>query len=153
MSEAPEVDQPVSTPGTATPRPFGPRSTYDAGYGDALAGLPEGLHATVDIPWRAVRTGDTIVADDGAHLHVARSGWISHPREPGVRGEWGLTLMQGNTRESYPGDPDDLAPVLVPVGTADAVRLTREQIGAHVIATRANPDGTTDGDLLWRVGP
>jgi hypothetical protein len=111
---------------------------------------PAYLFTDVELPWRVIRRGDAIVGEDDLIYTVVRSGWNEHPGAPGVPGLWGLTLASGSYREQFTGGPDDLAPVLFRVGLADAVRLTREALGAQMITTRRNPDGSYDGDLLWR---
>ena len=113
---------------------------------------PAYLFTDVELPWRVIRRGDAIVGDDDLIYTVVRSGWNEHPAAPGLPGSWGLTLASGTYREQFADDPDTRAPVIVRVGLADAVRLTRSALGAQMITTRRNADGSYDGDLLWRVG-
>jgi hypothetical protein len=127
---------------------------WDAGRTAGLAErLPDDLLTAVPLPWRVVRAEDVIRGDDGELYSVVRSGWIEHPRAAGHAGSWGLTLACGNYRQTHEGDPDEPAPVLVAVGLADALTLTREQMGAQMIASRMAPDGSADGDLMWRGEP
>jgi hypothetical protein len=112
---------------------------------------PAYLFTDVELPWRVIRRGDAIVGDDDLIYTVVRSGWNGRPAVPGVPASWGLTLASGSYREQFEDDPDTRAPVIVRVGLADAVRLTREALGAQMITTRRNADGTYDGDLMWRA--
>lgn len=120
---------------------------WDAGRTAGLAErLPDDLLTAVPLPWRVVRAEDVIRGDDDELYSVVRSGSIGP-------GSWGLTLACGNYRQTHEGEPDEPAAVLVPVNLADALTLTREQMGAQMIASRTAPDGSADGDLMWRGEP
>jgi hypothetical protein len=106
--------------------------------------LPHYVFTDPELPWRVIRRGDAIVGDDDLIYTVVRSG----SNGPGL---WGITLASGSYREQFEGPPDDVARVLLRAGLVDAVRLTREALEGQMITTRRNPDGSTDGDLLWRM--
>jgi hypothetical protein len=145
-------------------RPFGPRSPerprdddehpeWSAGYTEGFAAgvaaqPPRELYAATAVPWRVVRAQDVIEGEDGELYGVLRSGWTAGP--DGQRVTWALTLACGTYRELIEGGPDDPARVLVSVALLDAVTLTGAALGARLIATRADPDGGSTGDLAWR---
>jgi hypothetical protein len=106
--------------------------------------VPSYVFVDVELAWRVIRRNDAIVGDDDLIYTVVRSG----SNGPGL---WGLTLASGTYREQFEDHPDTMARVILRAGLVDAVRLTREALEARMITTRANPDGTTDGDLLWRM--
>ena len=106
--------------------------------------VPPYVFVDAELAWRVIRRGDAIVGDDDLIYTVVRSG----SNGPGL---WGLTLASGTYREQFEDHPDTVARVLLRADLVDAVRLTREALEARLITTRANPDGSTDGDLLWRM--
>lgn len=161
-------------------RPFGPGRTVDVGrvrdaeaggwaegyaegFRDGAAAQPDReLLALVEVPWSAVRTEDSIMGDDGALYHVVRSGAVpvsgSGSGGGGAQpdgtsgGGWIVTLVCGTYREVHELDHDARVRVLVPVALADALITSRAGLpGCRLIATRADPGGTFDGDLPWRV--
>jgi hypothetical protein len=106
--------------------------------------VPPYVFVDPELPWRVIRRDDAIVGDDDRIYTVVRSG----SNGPGL---WGLTLASGTYREQFEDHPDTMARVILRAGLVDAVRLSREALEGQMITTRANPDGTTDGDLLWRM--
>lgn len=135
----------------ATERAAGYAQGLAAGRAEGLAARPdESYYAPVAVPWRRVRAQDVIRGDDGELYSVVRSGWVAGPDNR--RTHWGLTLACGDYRAPVTGDPDDRASVLIGLDLLAAVTLTGEQLGARLIATRADPDGGHTGDVAWRAG-
>ena len=151
-------------------RPFGARQNgtqnsqssvtddYAQGFRDGAAAQPDReLYALVEVPWSAVRTEDSIMGEDGALYHVVRSGAVpvsgAAAQPDGTDGGgWIVTLVCGTYRGVHELDHDARVRALVPVGLADALIVSRDGLpGSRLIATRAGPDGGTDGDPPWRV--
>jgi hypothetical protein len=129
-------------------RPFG--SYADGFAAGAAARVPHDLFAPLPVPWRTVRAEDVVMGDDGELYSVERSGWIGASGPDGRPTTWGLTLVCGAWRDTIPGGPDDLAHVLTRVGTVDAVTVTREALGARLLATRSVDGVPVEPDLMWK---
>lgn len=91
--------------------------------------LPADVFVPVPLRWRHVVSGDVI---------VDRSGelWIVGDNEL-PRGGVQVRARQGGEKYfARDVDPDDVVKVLVPVTERDALRLTRDQLGAQVVERR-----------------
>ena len=137
-------------------RPLSPQESYAQGFRDGATAQPDReLIAVVEVPLDAVRSGDTIVGEDGEHYHVVRSGRMPESSGVSVDGVpapgWIVTLVCGTYRDVHTLDHDERVRVLVPVTLADALTVARAGLpGARPIATRGDPGGTFDGDQPWR---
>lgn len=83
----------------------------------------------VSLRTRHVIAGDVFVGKDGGLWHVTKSGATTD-------GTWALVVDQGDYVTGGGMDPDDVIDVLVPALERDAVELTREELGARLVARR-----------------
>lgn len=90
-----------------------------------MTDLPPDAWVPVPIRWRHVVPGDVVVFGSALWLVTLR------PKDGEVHG-------QRTFHERHQGrpDPDDAVQVLIPVTERDAVELTREQLGARLVAGR-----------------
>jgi hypothetical protein len=132
--------------------PGGWAAGYAEGFRDGAGAQPDReLFALIEVAWSAVRSEDSIMGDDGALYHVVRSGALPGGPAP-ADGGWIVTLVCGSYREVHQLDQDARVRVLVPVGLADALIVSRAGLpGCRLIATRTNPNGDPDPDLPWRT--
>lgn len=86
----------------------------------------------VPLRWRHVAAGDTFVAGDGQLWHVAQ-------REPS-QGQIAVQVVQRAQTSNAYVDPDDVVNVLIPVVEVDAVELSREELGARLVARRTDQE-------------
>lgn len=85
----------------------------------------------VPLRWRHVVTGDVLQGKEAAGLYVERA----------MRDERGRVVVQVYSAAGvWRGDvdPDETVQVLTPVPMAQAVAITREQIGMQLIARRTD---------------
>lgn len=92
--------------------------------------LDADIFVPVPLRWRHVVAQDTFLALGGQMWHV-RQAWP-------VKGQIEITAVSGQTKFARLVDPDDVIDVLIPALERDAVELTREQLGARLIARRTN---------------
>lgn len=91
--------------------------------------LPPDVFVPVPLRWRHVVSGDVIVGKDGAL-------WIVGDNEL-PRGGVQVRARQGGDRFFVRDvDPDATVKVLISATERDALRLTREQMGAQVVERR-----------------
>lgn len=90
--------------------------------------LPRDVWVPVPLRWRHVIEGDIVLGGDG------RTWLIAVRASDGSVG----AMHTAEQRFSDSPDPDDVIPVLIPVIERDAVELTREVLGARLIAGRTN---------------
>lgn len=87
----------------------------------------------VPLRWRHVVPGDTFLDSEGAAWHATHAcPWLGCVK---VSAQYGPTVRHAEV------DPDDVIDVLVPALERDAVELTREELGARLVARRTMEQG------------
>jgi hypothetical protein len=84
----------------------------------------------VSLRWRHVVEGDVVIGGDGAPWAIVD---VDH------LGTW--VARSGRREYQSMPDPDDVIEVLVPALERDAVELTREELGARLVARRTMEQG------------
>jgi hypothetical protein len=88
----------------------------------------------VPLRWRHVAAGDVFLGRESQLWRVERVG---SSYGPGVE----VTVSTVDATFSDEVDPDDVIEVLIPTLEVDAVELTREELGARLVARRTKDEG------------
>lgn len=83
----------------------------------------------VPLRWKHVLAGDVFVARDGELWQVEETG-------PSPRTSYDVIAVRGAQVHKADVDPDAVVQVLVPVTERDALRLTRDELGARLVERR-----------------
>lgn len=90
---------------------------------------PRDAWLPVPLRWRHVLAGDVFVARNGTLWHVISTGTAP-------TGQFLVATSRGPEEYGSTVDPDDSIQVLVPVAERDALRLTRDELGAALVERR-----------------
>jgi hypothetical protein len=91
--------------------------------------MPPDVYVPVPLHWKHVLPGDVFVGKDGALWHVEETG-------PSLSTSYDVIAVRGAKVHKADVDPDDSIQVLVPVTERDALRLTRDELGATLVERR-----------------
>lgn len=85
-------------------------------------------YVPLPLAWRHVQAGETFIGKGGKLWHVHESHAST--------GSWWVCVYRGPTFHARNVDPDEQVQVLTPVPMAQAMTLTKAELGARLIAVR-----------------